>query len=588
MPWDNAFASTTAWSSVCWDRSITFRGEDLVLDGPNEIFGGGGGIARQVDIGIEQRLTGALGTIELDLNDRHGLSYRLIVNDGEEQTARIQTTSSSVPQQAPSISESLIDQERSLRSHQLTGRHKLPSFLSFEGADRPGLEVRWSIGSNRFDLDEPDTRFAAFLSGATQPALAREQVSTTEDDSDQYRLDLVVPFLGEGGDFGVGFFRDERDRDTRQTTIIPPLSIPFPGFNGGLGGGGLGPFVTRTESTATARYQAIYAMAGVPLGPRLHLNLGARYESTRVRAGDDAPGPPDLILLPGNGQTTQRGLGTASATADIDEETLLPAVDLSFDLTADMQIHGAYSQTIARPTLRELDPLAATAFLEDAEFLGNPDLDISDVENYDLSWEWRPAQRSLLGVGAFRKDIDDPIERILFSASNRDFITPINYEQARIDGIEVEARLGLEDWSPGLRGVGIGIAYTEIDSEVALPGGGTRDVVGQPEFFANVNLTYETGPTGYAFGMIYNRIGDTLIAGAEVASDPANTILVERDTLDLTFSKRWRGGLALSFNALNLTESESETAFERSDGVEFPRTRRKTPMILTASVRYDF
>ena len=69
---------------------------------------------------------------------------------------------------------------------------------------------------------------------------------------------------------------------------------------------------------------------------------------------------------------------------------------------------------MSRPGLGNLNPGGSinTTFGAQNATIGNPLLDPYRANNYDLSFEWYPAQGSLVGVALFYKDVGSTIQNI--------------------------------------------------------------------------------------------------------------------------------------------------------------------------------
>jgi outer membrane receptor protein involved in Fe transport len=68
---------------------------------------------------------------------------------------------------------------------------------------------------------------------------------------------------------------------------------------------------------------------------------------------------------------------------DIEDETLLPSFGVIYEPARNMKLRFSWSRTLARPTFRELAPVATEEFIFGDQYLGNPDLTLSKIENYD-------------------------------------------------------------------------------------------------------------------------------------------------------------------------------------------------------------
>ena len=69
---------------------------------------------------------------------------------------------------------------------------------------------------------------------------------------------------------------------------------------------------------------------------------------------------------------------------EIDETKLLPSLGFTYRPIEGLNLRGAYSQTVARPSFREMGYYVSVEPGTDDLIVGNPQLQLSDVESYDL------------------------------------------------------------------------------------------------------------------------------------------------------------------------------------------------------------
>jgi outer membrane receptor protein involved in Fe transport len=345
---------------------------------------------------------------------------------------------------------------------------------------------------------------------------------------------------------------------------------------------------------------AAYAMADLPLTSRLKAIFGARREATRISVVpfNSEFGLIETIEVQPSGDRAVTKVDADLLATELDEQTLLPSVGAVWEPIANMNVRASWSRTLARPTFRELAPVAAEEFLLGDEFFGNPDLALSKISNYDLRWEWFRRPGDVLAVSGFYKDLRDPIEHISFSAGGRTFIQPINYETGKLRGVELEVRTGLDAFTPPLEGFGLGLNYTLIESEVEVPqeeqdslsGFGlqekTRRLQGQPEYLFNASLTFDSPGGGTSVGVFYNRIGETLLTGAARGLNGGTPNVFEEAyaTLDVTFSQKIGKRWLLSAKARNLLRPERRTLYRAPDGEEQIKTERDSPLLLSVAL----
>ena len=91
----------------------------------------------------------------------------------------------------------------------------------------------------------------------------------------------------------------------------------------------------------------------------------------------------------------------------------------------------------------------------------------------------------------------------------------------------------------------------------------SRDATGTPEFLYNIYATYDIEQTGTQVSVFYTVKGDTLVAGAGVATGNfvPNIYAEEFGTLNLTVSQDLSERTNLRFQAKNLTNPRINTVY---------------------------
>src|SRR5690606_34917765 len=88
----------------------------------------------------------------------------------------------------------------------------------------------------------------------------------------------------------------------------------------------------------------------------------------------------------------------------------LPALTLVRALTPKANLRAAYGRTFARPTFRELADIRYENVFNNEVYSGNPELELTVIDNYDLRWEWFPRAGEMMAASLFYKQLDRPIE----------------------------------------------------------------------------------------------------------------------------------------------------------------------------------
>ena len=452
----------------------------------------------------------------------------------------------------------------------------------------------------------------------------RRWQDTREDDL-QWQADYKQPYeVAEGwaGWFKTGLFNDYVDRTYRNRIHkidggqIPSNSeTDFSGFSQTVDPVTLGDvFSESTEYDGKQDIAAWYLMGRAPLPEWIDLIGGARVENTIMNTkvfpstGNNSfyiyekvtkemiEQYPDAYNGNNLGLITRNAAKPGDADASIDQTDVLPAGAVNLKPAEEISLRLGYAETIARPTFKEITPVKYTDYDSSRVFLGNPDLKMSALKNYDARLEWRPDKNKadMLAGGVFYKTIKDPIQYSVRSAINPDvdYIYPENYGDAEIKGVELEARKSLGLVSSYLDRVSLGGNLTLQDSQVEyrddiieqLKAAGinntTRPMDGQSDILANLNLVYENDESGFNAGLFYNWRGETYAAGDTAAPGNYFPAIVENPigTLDFIigykfkrgesrYSPTWRLGLEFK----NLLDPDIETVY-RTPYADIQRT----------------
>ncbi|MFK7845159.1 MAG: TonB-dependent receptor [Rhodothermales bacterium] len=469
-------------------------------------------------------------------------------------------------------------QERALNSLQFKGEHVVE-----------GITAEWKASFSRNEQDEPDLRY--FSSHLTVLERAGGVVDTVyqkpaslypaptrffrnlQEDNNSAGLDISVPFKGVKGltskfKFGGAYTRVERNFNERRFEYREAPGLSYNSFGGDAnaffaatgiidtaanGRPVFGNYIIDASSeknnySGDQTVSAAYGMVDLLLTRKLRLIGGVRLEATRMTtASEDA----------------QLAVGRLS------NDDFLPSVNVVYELGENMNLRAAYTQTLARPTFRELAPYSTFDFVGDFVFSGNSTLKRTLVSNYDLRWEWFTRPGEILAASVFYKAFQNPLERVILTQAGNNALSIQNVESGMVAGLELEIRKRLDSITSVLKDVQVGANLSLVHSEVDIPeaelsiiraadpnAGTTRSLVGQSPMLANLNVTYDRSEQwGSVLSLYMNVFGDRL----RVVSEGAAPDIFERarTTVDLVYSQRiWRG-ISMKFSAKNLTDSEA-------------------------------
>ncbi len=284
-------------------------------------------------------------------------------------------------------------------------------------------------------------------------------------------------------------------------------------------------------------------------------------------------------------QTTETAevLSGNPVESKIDEGTWMPSFGFNWFYTADQQLRLAVSRTVARPDFKETSNATFYDTQFDFRVRGNPNLTISEVLNYDLRWEWYFTDTESVSVAGFYKDVDDPIERVVQTASGTagNSRTFRNAESAEIYGVEVEARKEFALNEAFTRSLFVATNAAWIESEVVLGDGSTRKLQGQPDYTFNLILGYDDIINGHELTLLFNQNGESI----KDVGISGNLDVIEESVLDVKVVYKYELNDQLSFSASidNLLDEEVEFS---QGGLVFQSY--KTGIEFDVSVDYSF
>ncbi len=441
---------------------------------------------------------------------------------------------------------------------------------------------------------------------------------TIDEDTTQYAVNLLLPFEQWSGDEGFVKFGVFGDSLSRRFTQQSYSNFNQPGitFDGGWdefwsaefpeGDHPItdGPPFVDVDYNGSQEIFAWYGMADLPLDSWIKLIGGARVES--VKLGIVNIPEEDATWYP-PGSVAVTALNPGDADVDLDEQYVLPSIGFEVSPIENLYLRGSYAQTIALPTFKELTPILQQEFLGGDVFIGNPNLRISEIQNYDLRIDFVPTTGSLFSASWFYKSITNPIERVQRLAVGFSYTTAVNFPEGTIQGWELEARQDFGAIHESLTGFSLGANATIIDSQVTLSAEEaaifaqpniavpitSRPMTDAPDYLYNLFATYEVPDLGTQFGLFYTVTGNILLAGAGESDGNFVPSVYQKPfgTLNFTLTQPIGEHFQLTFQAKNLTNPVFREVYA-GPGIsgEFTRKSFSTgiDLSLTLAARFTF
>ncbi|MBW3545439.1 MAG: TonB-dependent receptor, partial [Bacteroidetes bacterium] len=425
---------------------------------------------------------GAMFNTSLKISNNHKVGLNLMHNRGGEKETRVlqgpYEISGPLSQYEQATSRVLSYYERALTTGQLKGNH------AFAGLS--DLKVDWLASYTQSYMDQPDLKYFFDIqnidpNNETDTTYSIQNARTRpsrffrhmEENVGDYKLNITLPVrLLSAGETrfktGVSYTAKERTfREYRYEYFVQGREryngdiehflrdenlglITNPTGGNQYLGTYLGNFTQQPNNyDGDETVAAAYLMVETPVAKALRMTAGARYEITN-RA---------IYNLEG----TEIG--------KIDQQDLLPALSLTYEVTKQSNLRFAYGRTLARPTFREFAPLTTFSFAGGPNVVGNPQLDRTLIDNLDLRWELFPGFGEYVGVSVFFKHFSLPIEQVTNPKAGGEVTleyTFVNVADANLFGAEVEVKKTLGFISPLLENFKVSGNVSLVRSAVQL------------------------------------------------------------------------------------------------------------------------
>jgi outer membrane receptor protein involved in Fe transport len=279
-------------------------------------------------------------------------------------------------------------------------------------------------------------------------------------------------------------------------------------------------------------------------------------------------------------------------------------------LTENSNLRASYNKTLARPSFREKSVAQIFDPISKITFLGNIDIEQTNIDNVDLRWETFPNRGEVISVSGFYKRFDGHIELAVFETAV-DNLKPVNSGISQVFGIELEARKALNFISDMSRVVSIGGNISIVESRmdmatVVLPGnteseldirrqsardGETidqyRTMAGQSPFLINAYLNVSNSEKGIDANLSYNVQGRTLsIVGLGLIPD---VYAAPRHLINLRFAKQIgsKGRSSISLRMNNLLDQDRLLSYDSFNAPEETYSRFSDGRDFIIGYRYN-
>ena len=340
-----------------------------------------------------------------------------------------------------------------------------------------------------------------------------------------------------------------------------------------------------------------YMMLDYTIIPALRVSGGLRvehaYTYTDVKLYDSlglAPDDPRRVEVASSNATFYPQPGVLNKTS------YLPSANLIYKIKnnerAPMNLRLNYSQTVARPSIRELTDTRVYDYELRSDVVGNPNLKMVQITNYDLRFETYFKNGDNVSLSVFYKEFKNHIE--LFNLGdllgyqwwNND------YKKSWVKGVEIEgkktigkhfelrANVTLDD----SRSIVIvrkqgpdGISAIPIDTV-------SHRMFGQAPFIVNGILAYNSDSLGLTIALSYNIQGSRLV----IESGLGDIYEMPRNLLDLKISKTIGKHFSASLKVLDILRSSIRRAYKLDNGFSLDYDKYTYGTTYVFSLSYKF
>jgi len=192
-----------------------------------------------------------------------------------------------------------------------------------------------------------------------------------------------------------------------------------------------------------------------------------------------------------------------------------PSMSIKYKVNDNNHVDFAYSTTYIMPDLIEASDGTYTHPYDVADVVGNPNLQNTEISNYDLKYSHYYSDSENVKIGLYYKNLDKPIENIMLPTSSLPRYSFDNSETAVIYGIEFDGRKNLSFIYSKMKDYYLSGNLTYSDSAVtlreeqeALYTSHDRQLQGLSQLVINLALSYEVKDRSVS--LAYNKMGERI------------------------------------------------------------------------------
>ena len=535
----------------------------------------------------------ALGSLSLKLNRNNSFSLLVMPNVLGQNNARFRVFLKPSVNGSTFGSEDQYYEERKLWVYQFGSKHFFPGTrlrmqtdISYSDGQRNVLDLKTvqyimpEPGGTIFDVDgalEPPARIYRFLDETLLDARVSFELPLSSDERkarafkfggayrDNTRRNKQTYFTVLGAP-GPTQWEEPGRFDMRPDGQFTSLYFPFGTF--------------KDSDIGINRVTSVFGLFDYAVTPRLRIDGGLRAEHTDMITDilrfyeEGVPGfDPSRGTV---GDFTVAGGGTAEPKPAVpgimDQWDLLPSVNIIYKLKDDdiapTNLRVNWFRSIGRPSFREFSVVQLFDYILAAPVFGNPDLELTNIDNYDLRIERFFQNRNNISLSGFYKRFENHIELLSTLAGG---FTWRNADFSHVYGLELEGRIGIAkglDWRGNLT-----LMESRSDLTFQLDGeevAYSTQMFGQAPYIVNSMLSWASDSARFNASISYNVQGPKLvISNSELAPRAVRAYEMPRHMIDVTLSKSFGKHWGVRARVRNLLNAPLRRAYKFDKGYDF-------------------
>jgi hypothetical protein len=328
------------------------------------------------------------------------------------------------------------------------------------------------------------------------------------------------------------------------------------------------------RSIGNSAISAGFAMIDYNFNPQIRVSGGLRVEHANMFT--------DVTLYDSLGYADDDGrrffkdalIALSPISGKLNETSFLPSINFIYKLRdneqAPINLRVNYSETVARPSLRELSEVFILDFELRVPVFGNADLKMVNIRNYDIRLENYFKSGDNVSLSLFYKDFKNHIE---LTNSNFGFSWQ-NVDKSMASGFEIEGRKKIVKNLEFRANITLTQSRTEFTQTVLQLNNGvktylpiedvSRPMFGQAPYVLNGILNYTSDTLGLTATISYNRQGKRLVITNGLGIP--DVYEMPRDMIDIKVSKNVGKHWLFSLTVRDLLNTAIQRRYNFTDG----------------------